>query len=128
MSATAYDNVWLGRGDGSFARVSTTAHPHGLTPFNSWPPVAFRQSAGADFNHDGITDVATVDGSTGVVSVSLRNPDGSYQPPQTFAAGPSPGAIAVGDFNGDGWADLVVVNDLSSNSPTLSVLRNDRVW
>jgi hypothetical protein len=129
LSATAYDNVWLGRGDGSFARVSTTAHPHERTPFNGWPPFAFKQqSAAADFNHDGITDSATVDGSTSAVSVSVRNADGTYQPPRTFAAGPGPGAIAVGDFNGDGWADIVVVNNLSSNSPTLSVLLNDGNW
>jgi hypothetical protein len=127
--ATAYENVWIGRGDGSFARVSITTHLHQQTPFNSWPPFAFKQqSAATDFNHDGIIDSAVVDGSTSAVSVSLRNADGSYQPPRTFAAGPSPGAITVGDFDGDGWDDIVVVNNLSSNSPTLSVLLNDGNW
>jgi FG-GAP-like repeat len=127
--ATLFENVWLGRGDGSFARVNITTYPHQPTPFNSWPPFAFKQqSAAADFNHDGVTDSAAVDGVSGVVSLSLRNADGSYQPPRTYAAGPSPAAIAVGDFNGDGWADVVVVNNLSSNSPTLSVLLNDGNW
>jgi FG-GAP-like repeat len=127
--ATAYDNVWLGRGDGSFARVSTTAYPHQPTFFNSWPPFAFKQqSAVADFNRDGASDSAAVDGANSVVSISLRNADGAYQPPRNYAAGPSPGPIAVGDFNGDGWADVVVVNNVSSNQPTLSVLLNDGTW
>ncbi len=32
------------------------------------------------------------------------------------------------DFNGDGRADLVVVNFLSGSQPALSVLLNDGIW
>jgi VCBS repeat protein len=124
--ATAYDNVWLGKGDGTFARVSITVYPHQQTIFNSWPPIAFKLTAAGDYNHDGLADRATIDGSG--ISVELRNANGTYQPPQTYVAGPSPSAIAAGDFNGDGWADIVVVNNVSSNSPTLSVLFNDGNW
>jgi hypothetical protein len=60
--------------------------------------------------------------------VALGNADGSSRSDQTIAAGPSPLSIAAGDFNGDGWADLVVVNSLPGGKTTVSVMRNDHVW
>jgi len=47
---------------------------------------------------------------------------------QGYAAGTAPRSIAAGDFNDDGWTDLIVVNSLSSAQPTLSVLFNDGNW
>src|SRR5262249_10347755 len=97
----------------------------------SWPPPVWNpQSAGADFNQDGIYEFArpAIQNGVGVVMVWLRNGDGTYQSPQLYAAGPNPGSIAAGDINGDGWIDLVVVNSLSSDKPTLSVLLNDGNW
>jgi len=126
--ADVYENVWLGKGDGSFAPVSITRYP-GQSFSPDFPPGSGSpQSTRADFNHDGFLDLATVDGSAGVVSVSLGKADGTSQPAQTFAAGSSPGYVATGDFNGDGWADLIVVNSLSSSNPKLSVLLNDGSW
>src|SRR5260370_41803015 len=57
--------------------------------------------------------------AAGTVSVLLGNGDGSLQAPRIFAAGSYPFSVAVGDFNGDGWLDLVVVN---SGSTDVSVL------
>ena len=122
-----YQNVWLGKGDGSFGTRTTTlwyttTDGMFLTPFSPSNPT----STFADFNHDGILDRATL--STNAVSVSLGNGDGTYQPAQTYAAGPSPGSIAAGDFNGDGLIDLVVVNSPSSSKAKFSVLLNDGSW
>jgi hypothetical protein len=69
-----------------------------------------------DFNGDGIPDLAVVNrndnshGDPGSVSVLLGQGDGSFQAPVNYAVGPSPRAVAVGDFNGDGSLDLVVAN------------------
>jgi len=128
--ALLYDNyrtVWLGKGDGSFGAGKTTFlyfnYPIGHWTYN---PVA----AQADFNHDGILDRAVIDGSASSdsVIVMLGNGDGTYQPAESYPAGPSPKSVAVGDFDGDGWIDLVVVNSLAGGDPTFSVLRNDGNW
>jgi hypothetical protein len=61
----------------------------------------------ADFNQDSRLDLATTNSGDGTVSVLLNLPDGG------FSAGtlPSPGGafgVAAGDWNSDGWPDLVV--------------------
>ena len=67
------------------------------------------------------------------VYVNVSNPDGSYQN-LSFAAGQAPGAVGVGDFNGDGRIDIVVVNSVTSlyapgkGRATFSVLLNDGNW
>jgi hypothetical protein len=128
----AYQTVWLGKGDGTFGNSKTASAGiiidydfGGPTPFLPWNPT----QAFADFNHDGVLDQVTVNGSSSVVSVSLGIAGGTYQAPVTYAAGPGPAsAVAVGDFNGDGLIDVVVVNSASSSNPTLSVLFNDGSW
>ena len=44
------------------------------------------------------------------VSVLLGNGDGTFQAQKTYAVGDGPHSVAVGDFNGDGKADLAVAN------------------
>ena len=69
-----------------------------------------------DFNNDGHPDLVTVDLLTtpGAVSVLLNNGDGTFQTHQDFPAGYLPYAVAVGDFNEDGNADLAVVDECYS--------------
>jgi len=127
-TGTLYTNQWLGKGDGSFGPLTSTVTPNFIRPY-LWPTSPFNpDSAIADFNHDGTSDDYATLGKNGKVAVSLRNADGTYQPPLTYAAGPNPGSIAAGDFNGDGWIDLVVVNGLSSGKHKLTVLLNDGSW
>jgi hypothetical protein len=125
-SGTEYDYTWLGNGDGTFGHVSSISHKVNLL---GWPTgVLALTSTSADFNHDGIIDQASLSSSgadAASILVQLGNGDGTYSVPQTYAAGPSPASIAAGDFNGDGWIDLIVVNALSSGTPTLTVLLND---
>ena len=72
----------------------------------------------ADFNRDGILDLAAADGVR-LVSVLLGNGDGTFQTNSMVAVGNTPTSLAVGDFNGDGVADLAVDN---SGDATVSIL------
>ncbi len=97
----------LGNGDGSFR--SHIDFGAGAGP---------QSVATADFNHDGKMDlvVASQCGndlnclSPGGVSVLLSNGDGTFQPHVDYESGYQPYSVAVGDFNGDGNADIAVVN------------------
>jgi hypothetical protein len=78
--------------------------------------------AAADFNGDGIPDLAVVDdgnGSFGDIAVLIGNGDGTFRAPQTFSTGRSPSEVVVTDFNRDGVLDLAVAN---RDSDSISVL------
>lgn len=86
-----------------------------------------RQGVSADFNLDGVPDVAVLDTLSYSVQVSLANPDGTFRSANAYAVGAG-GAIGlpvhimeVSDFNGDGFPDIAVANP---NSADVSVLLN----
>ena len=103
-----------GRGDGTFGAKTTYACQSG--PFGL---------ATGDFDADGITDLAVANAGSGSVSVLLGSGtggqgDGTFRPPANYACGTSPYVIVVGDWNGDGVADLAVPNGGAAG--TLSIL------
>jgi type II secretory pathway component HofQ len=59
-----------------------------------------------------IVDLAVANQTAGTVSILHGNGDGTFtvEPSLTLPAGAGPTAIAVADFNDDGFADLAVVN------------------
>jgi hypothetical protein len=63
-----------------------------------------------DLNGDGRPDVATINGSSSNVSVFLRQAGGGFaqEAGSPFAVAAGPSGAAVGDYNGDGLADLAV--------------------
>lgn len=79
------------------------------------------QSVVADFNGDGIPDLATANASFtgGTVSVLLGNGDGTYKAPVTYATNVFACAIAAADFNNDGVPDIAVTTqyDSTGNNP-----------
>jgi hypothetical protein len=94
-------SVTLGNGDGTFGRSKETVRAGtgpGLTS--------------ADFNGDGIPDVAVLDtnGSGKTVAVLLGNGDGTLRQLASYNTGLGCVWVATGDFNGDGKIDLAVVD------------------
>jgi FG-GAP-like repeat len=104
-------SVVLGNGDGTFFDIGAGV--------NSKAQFSL-QMVTADFNHDGLPDLALVNtgsnpfGST--VSVMLGKQGGGFMPGKLFAVDQQPTGLAVTDFNHDGHLDLVVAN--FGNFPT----------
>ena len=95
-----------------------------------------------DFNKDGKLDVVATNSANlitcaaqpcGVVEIFTGNGDGSFtQTPATYVTGSSGTdttrsvlGVVVGDFNGDGWPDIAVVNNYSGTSADVAILLND---
>jgi hypothetical protein len=71
----------------------------------------------ADFNRDGLTDLALAcsDGGTnGGLAVLMGNSDGSFQTPAFYSTGDAEG-MAFGDFNNDGLLDIALTNRSQQN-------------
>jgi len=115
-------SVLLGNGDGTFQAAQNFAAGGDAESL-----------AVGDFNGDGKLDLATVNNFsiTGVgsqVGVLLGNGDGTFQAAQNFPTGTfrvfdgsALTSVKVGDFNGDGKADLAVAN-ANSSSPSVRIL------
>ncbi len=113
--STGQVSILLGNGDGTFqapVAYSTGAsgdHPTAVTV--------------ADFNGDGILDLAVTKFNAKNVAIFLGKGDGTFQPEVSYAttsgAMVGPGGITTGDFNGDGLVDLVVTDQYDN---TVSIL------
>ena len=111
-SADASVSILLGNGNGTFSAPNPAAF---ATQTN--PAVILS----ADFNNDGVPDLAVANEGSDSISVYLGIGDGTFLPPLDVATGNSPIALASGDLNGSGSTDLAVAN-LASD--TVSVILN----
>ncbi|NYF91054.1 Ig-like domain repeat protein [Tunturiibacter empetritectus] len=70
----------------------------------------------ADFNRDGVTDIALgcSDGTNGGLVIILGSGDGKFKTPVYYPTG-DVASIAIGDFNGDGLLDIALSNKSQQN-------------
>jgi hypothetical protein len=97
--------ILLGAGNGTF----TTG-----TPITTTAPFEPTSVVVGDFNGDGNQDLAVLSGAgTGSVNIYLGNGNGTFQAALNFPVATTTSAsrlLAVGDFNRDGFQDLVATN------------------
>lgn len=94
-------NVMFGVGDGTFS----------AGPVKSLMPLVVNYPVVADYNGDGVLDVALVDLYDSVVSVLAGNGNGTFQAPQNFGVQIQPAYMLAGPFRSGakpGDNDLVV--------------------
>ncbi|HSY90827.1 MAG TPA: FG-GAP-like repeat-containing protein [Candidatus Binatus sp.] len=110
--------VLLGNGDGTFQTATA----------NSAPGLNFHSVVVADFNGDGIPDLAAGEFWHGLLAVLLGKGDGTFAAAMAVDAQSQLGSgyLAAADFNGDGISDLAVPNQggtvpILLTQPTLSV-------
>jgi hypothetical protein len=74
------------------------------------------QSVVADFNGDGIPDVATANASFGpsTMAVFLGKGNGTFQPPVSYPTNVFTSGIVTGDFNQDGIPDIAAMSQGST--------------
>ena len=96
--------ILLGKGNGTFAKPLMASVPGSI--------VDIAQLVVADFNGDGIPDLAVLDSDNSAVDILLGNGDGTFTAETTNSPlSATPSHVATGDFNGDGKTDLAVAEN-----------------
>lgn len=104
--------ILLGNGNGTFTQAANSP----VMVYGSISSISV-----GDFNGDGKPDLALANVSNANVIILLGNGNGTFSqgPNSPVPVGLHPNSVAVGDFNGDGIADLAVAN---SGGDTVTIL------
>jgi hypothetical protein len=101
-------NIFLGNGDGTFQPAKTFVVDSGIDA------AAF---AVADFDMDGILDIAVINSCTnvqcnnGTFGILIGNGDGTFHDGVTLNIPSDPSVIVAANFNNDGIPDLAIGDD-----------------
>jgi hypothetical protein len=104
--STGQTTVLLGNGNGTFR--TPVNYPGGAGPVSM-----------VDLDGDGALDLVMGNTLQSSISVLKNTGNGSFAPPVVYAADNQAVAIAVGDVNRDGKADVIVVNNPAAPPPSL---------
>jgi len=105
-------SILRSHGDGAF--VLPIAYPTGKAPSSV---------VSADFNRDGIADLAVVNANDGTVSILLGKTDGSFAPKVDYPVAFGPHRVIAQDLNADQVTDLIVSAGTSiTNGGAVSIL------
>ena len=94
---------WLGSSDAAFL-LADSIYPNRSYPVDAYPYAM----ASADFNGDGLRDLAVANGGATTISVLLGRDGGEFTPTLRIPLSGPPISIAAADVNTDGRVDLVV--------------------
>lgn len=106
-------SVFLGRGDGTFTAATNSPLATGQTP----TAVTI-----ADFNGDGIPDMAVTDPLTDSISVYLGLGQGLFASPFELPVGTNPTAILSANLSGASLPDVAVTDDPSGTAGEVTVI------
>jgi hypothetical protein len=112
----------LGNGDGTFQSPRQFADGASQGASNISSILNGRGIVTADFDGDGNPDVAVTNPASADVSVLLGRGDGTFQPQRRFDATSRPWSLDAGDLNGDGIADLAVIDDPVAGHLSIAIL------
>lgn len=108
--------IYRNNGDGTFTDIQA-----GLTPVIT-PAIAW-----GDLNNDGFQDIVVVGGnnsSDGTSNIYLNNGNETFTEITSGLINLTNGAVAIGDLNNDGWADIVLAGRIDSFDYTAKVYMN----
>lgn len=119
---------------GLLAATATQAAPPSIYPgrlLGADKLLEASQMAVADFNGDGIADIAVADSSDPSTTptadgiwIFTGRKGGGFASPAFYPTGLEPTTLAAGDLDKDGWVDIVTGNVSSNTASQLSVLIN----